>query len=228
MKRLRTMAVVGALLAVVGAPLAYAAGLWFGLPVVGGLAYCAGTSLAGVPGTTPVCNTTAPAGPTTLTGQELIPSDLNPQGTQQAYPGPGTGTSGAQSGLLPLASAASGAYLLTNTGGISAAVTLTVPNGINNVILNATGTITDYTLLLPITPTDGQLVRFASNATLTTVRITSTQGAVAGTAVTVDTPTKVFSPLVPNVSTGLSVTSLTVVGFSYIYNLGNNRWFRVQ
>ncbi len=107
-------------------------------------------------------------------------------------------------------------------------MTLTVPNGINNVILNATGTITDYTLLLPITPTDGQLVRFASNSTLTTVRITSTQGAVGGTAVTVDTPTKVFSPLVPNASTGLSVTSLTVVGFSYIYNLGNNRWFRVQ
>ncbi len=226
MKRLRTIAVVGALLAIVASPFAYAAGLWFGLPVVGGASYCAGASVAGPPGTTAACNVTAPAGPTTTTGNELIPADLNSQGT----PGvPGTNVSGSpQTGYLPLATGASGAYLLTNTGGLSAAVTLTVPNGINNVVLNATGTITDYTLNLPVSPFDGQLVRFASNATLTTIHVTSTGPAVAGTAVSVDTPTKVFSPVVPNAQTGLSVTSSTTIGFDYLYNLSNNRWFRTQ
>ncbi len=229
MKRLRQVAVVVALLAIIGAPLAYAAGLWFGLPVVGGASYCSGTSVAGPPGTTPVCNSTAPAGPTSTTGNELVPADLNPGGTQALYPLPGQGvTAQAQTAFLPLATVASGAYLLTNTGGISAAATLTVPNGINNVVLNATGTITDYTLNLPITPTDGQLVRFTSNATLTTVHVTSTQGALGGVVVSVDTPTKVFSPLVPNVQTGLSVTSSTVIGFTYLYNLSGNRWFRMQ
>lgn len=224
MKRLRLIAVVGAISAIVAIPSVYAAGLWFGLPVVGGGAYCSGSSATGVGATggTLSCNSTAPAGPTTLTGQELIPSDLNPQGTQQAYPGPGTGTSGAQSGLLPLASAASGAYLLTTNQGVTS-LTAQIPNGITNVVLNATGTVTVYALQMPATPTDGQLVRFASNATLTTVLVET-----GSLGQTIDTPTKVFSPLVPNASTGLSVTSVTVVGFEFMYNLSNNRWFRLQ
>jgi hypothetical protein len=133
-----------------------------------------------------------------------------------------------QTGFLPLATVASGAYLLTTNGGLSAAVTATVPNGITNVVLNATGTVTDYTLNLPITPTDGQLVRFATNATLTTIHVTSTGPALGGVAVSVDTPTKVFSPVVPNAQTGLSVTSSTTIGFDYLYNLSGNRWFRTQ
>src|SRR5689334_17889471 len=114
MKRLRTIAVVGALLAIVASPLAYAAGLWFGLPVVGGGSYCAGATATGLgtTGGTLSCNVTAPAGPTTMTGNELIPADLNTGGAQATYPVPGAGVSGAQTGYLPLASAASGAYLL--------------------------------------------------------------------------------------------------------------------
>ncbi len=229
MKRMRFVAAVVALLALVGIPLAYAGGLWFGLPVYGGGTYCSGATVAGVPGTAATCNSVVPVGPTTMSGNELVPSDTNPNGLQTTYPLPGTSVTGAaQTAYLPLANVASGAYLLTSNGGLSAAVTMTVPNGITNVILNATGTITDYTINLPVTPTDGQLLRFTSNATLTTVRVTSTGGAVGGTLVTVDTPTKVFSPLVPNVQTGLSVTSSTTIGIEYLYNLSNNRWFRLQ
>ena len=163
------------------------------------------------------------------TGLEMIPSDLL-VGAVAGSAGPGNAATATapSSGYLPLATVASGAYLLTSNGGLSAAVTLTVPNGLNNVILNATGTITDYTLNLPVNPYDGQLLRFTSNATLTTIRVTSTGGAVGGTAVSVDTPTKVFSPLVPNVQTSLSITSSTSVGFDYLYNLSGNRWFRTQ
>lgn len=225
MKRLiRKVAVVGALLAIVGAPLAYAAGLWFGLPVVGGGTYCSGQTTAGVPGTTAVCNTTVPVGPTSTTGQELLPADLNPQGTQAGYPGPGTGTSGVQTGYLPLATAASGAYqvIVPVTGAVT--FTSSVANGITNVVANLTGTETYMALLLPVTPTDGQLVRFASNATITTFIVTSGLGSTA----TVDTLTKPQSPFVPQPSTSLSITSVTVGGVTYLYNLSNNKWFRMQ
>ncbi len=225
MKRLiRKVAVVGALLAIVGAPLAYAAGLWFGLPVVGGGTYCSGSTTAGPPGTAAVCNTTVPAGPTTMTGQELIPADLNPQGTQAAYPGPGTGTSGVQTGYEPLANVASGAYQLAGVLTPSVTFSPSIANGITNLIVNATGTQTYVGFLLPVTPTDGQIVRITSNVTLTNFAVTSGLGSTA----TVDTPTKVLSPFVPLPSTTLPTTSVTVGGISYLYNLSNNRWFRLQ
>ena len=221
MKRLRLMAVVGALLAITGAPLAYAAGLWFGLPVVGGASYCAGNTVAGVPGTTAVCNTTAPAGPTTTTGNELIPADLNSQGT----PGvPGSNTSAtAQTAYLPLATAASGSYLLTSPTGL-VNMTLTVPNGDTNVMQLLTGTMTTYGLVLPASPFDGQLVRFAANATITTIWVTTAVGSTA----LVDTPTK-FNTFAIGGAMPINssyVTGAVINGFGYLYNLSNNKWYR--
>lgn len=224
MKRFyRKVAVVGALLAIVGAPLAYAGGLWFGLPVIGGASYCSGSTLAGPGGTATVCNTTVPAGPTALTGQELVPSDLNPQGTQAGYPVPGTASSGVQSGLVPVANVASGAYQLVAppTGSITSS--LTINNGITNVVANLTGTQTYTAFLLPVTPTDGQIVRIAANATITTIIVTSGLGSTA----TVDTPTKLLSPFDP-LPPALLTSSATIGGVSYLYNLSNNRWFRLQ
>ena len=224
MQRLRTYAVVGALLAIVIAPLAYAGGLWFGLPVVGGGAYCAGATATGVgpTGGTVSCNSTAPAGPTTTTGQELIPADLNPQGTQAGYPSPGAASSGAQTGYLPLATAASGAYLLTQPTGL-VDMTLVVPNGITNVVQNLTGAMTSYGLELPLTPTDGQIVRWTANMTITTIWVTTGVGSTAS----VNTPTKIVSPFDP-LPPALLTSSATIGGVSYLYNLSGNRWFRLQ
>jgi hypothetical protein len=80
--RVRLLAAVGASIAVIGIPLAYAAGLFPGLPIVGGSAYCTGFSSFQQTPTTPgvtqsptQCNSTAPAGPVGLTGSELIPAD---------------------------------------------------------------------------------------------------------------------------------------------------------
>lgn len=55
--------------------IAYAAGYFPGWPIVGNPSYCVSQSTAGVPGTTPQCTTTAPAGPSGLTGNELVPAD---------------------------------------------------------------------------------------------------------------------------------------------------------
>lgn len=81
MSKLRFVAVTAAAL-VAAAPLAWAAGLFNGFPIVGGASYCDGSSVAGVPGTTAVCNVTVPAGPSGLTGTEMIAADA-PGGSAQ-------------------------------------------------------------------------------------------------------------------------------------------------
>jgi hypothetical protein len=74
--KFRHLAVAASLAALVASPfIAHAAGLFPNLPKVGGASYCAGNILAGVPGTATVCDSTVPAGPTVLTGNELIPAD---------------------------------------------------------------------------------------------------------------------------------------------------------
>lgn len=74
--RLRNMLVAGAAM-VAASSVAWAAGLFQGFPIVGGAAYCTSflvNPLTGVATTN--CNGPAvPAGPTTLTGNELIPAD---------------------------------------------------------------------------------------------------------------------------------------------------------
>ncbi len=77
--RFAAYAVAAAVLLAV--PLAYAAGLFPGFPVVGGAAYCNGTS-TGATGTQ-VCTTTVPAGPTIVTGLERVPADTQIAGGGQ-------------------------------------------------------------------------------------------------------------------------------------------------
>lgn len=71
--RVRFAAVAGLALAASG--VAWGAGLFQGLPVVGGPSYCNSFNTAGVPGTPPQCTNTVPAGPPALTGAEMIPAD---------------------------------------------------------------------------------------------------------------------------------------------------------
>jgi hypothetical protein len=73
--KFRHLVVAASLAAFVGAPLAWAAGLFPNLPIVGSASFCAANVLAGVPGTSTVCASTTPAGPLVLTGKELIPAD---------------------------------------------------------------------------------------------------------------------------------------------------------
>jgi hypothetical protein len=73
------------LVAALGIPLAWAAGNWSTLPIVGGSSFCASTvtgtgGLGGITGqgqgsTGSICAQTIPAGPPFLTGNELVPAD---------------------------------------------------------------------------------------------------------------------------------------------------------
>lgn len=72
----RKWALAAVMTAAIAVPVALAAGMWSSLPIVGGAAFCPGTTIAGVPGTTAVCTGgNVPAGPTAMTGLELIPAD---------------------------------------------------------------------------------------------------------------------------------------------------------
>jgi len=66
---------VAAILAAVLPLSAYAAGIYPNYPGVGVGSFCAGTIIAGVPGTAGVCSSTVPAGPSALTGSEYSAFD---------------------------------------------------------------------------------------------------------------------------------------------------------
>lgn len=97
----RIAALAGALL-LAASGIALAAGNWSNLPVIGGSAYCSSyigspTGQTGVTGTGggtgagAVCGQTVPAGPPSITGEELIPLDLG---------GPNTGSQ-PQTAVIP-------------------------------------------------------------------------------------------------------------------------------
>lgn len=73
MKRTRLALVAGLALAA-ASTLALAAGNWSTLPIIGGNAFCGGTT-TGVGGQ--ICSTNIPAGPPALTGTETAPVDTN-------------------------------------------------------------------------------------------------------------------------------------------------------
>lgn len=76
MTRMRSALMAGLALAI-GSTLAYAAGNWSTLPIVGSDPFCGGTTSTTVGGTGTVCSTTIPAGPPIITGVELVPADTN-------------------------------------------------------------------------------------------------------------------------------------------------------
>ena len=81
MTKARLSVAVCALVALLGVPFAWSAGLFPGLPVVGAAQWCGGYSgyptVVTTPGILPtaICNAFVPAGPTALTGLEIVPAD---------------------------------------------------------------------------------------------------------------------------------------------------------
>lgn len=187
-------------------PLAYAGGIFQGYPIVGSAAFCNSTNSQStsptVPGTLPSntnCTNTVPAGPTTLTGAETYPADTNL--TQGIPP---------QTVRIPTVMAASGAYAtsvpLTGT-------TINVGTGISNYLANPSGTIAALTVVLPQSPIDGQIFRFATSSTISTI---SFSGGASGAAV-------------DNSSTTLTVTTAPAsMGVAFIYKASANSWYRMM
>lgn len=207
MKRFRLLAVVGALVALAAVPLAYASGLFPGLPIVGQAAYCVGYSSYSTSVTSPTstqspiqCNTTSPAGPAALTGLELAPAD-----TQIGNYPPATVS-------IPIPLMSSGPYvynLITN-----AVTNVTIPNLINNYILDETTSIATMSITLPSSPLNGQVVNFTSTHLLTL--ITFLTSGIAG------------SQISGAVTTFATPTTPGTGGISFLYDSVQNYWYRVH
>lgn len=214
--RLRTRVAVGLVAAIAAfVPIAYAAGLFPGLPIVGEAAYCPGYSSYATGTTQPTtspstpnnCNATAPAGPGALSGNEVVIADI-----------PTNTNAGPSSVYIPSPSGASGVYdYVANASlqpsSLNGTGTFTVPNLINNVILDPTGSLTALTVTLPVGPLDGQIVRIVTSQAVT--------------------PTLVITPSsaatkVKNAPATLGTTTSTGPwSASFIYNLAQNIWYRL-
>lgn len=213
LKKLGLAAVVAASVAI---PAAYASGIFQGYPVVGSAAFCTSTNSQStantVPGTLPssVCTTTTPAGPTTLTGSEVIPMD-----TGVANGG------GAATVLLPsmsLGNGFGGTTIATTTGTTAAVV---VADGISNYIYAGAGAATYTSLKLPPNPMQNQkfcLTDAGTGILTTTAIVVGTTGqTIVGTAVT-------SIPVATAVGTAGTVT---LSSNCWLYTSASKVWYRV-
>ncbi len=198
MSRFRSAAVALAALALVSTAV-FAAGLFPGFPIVGGASYCSSQSTSGVPGTTAACNVTVPAGPTILTGNELIPADTALPSGQQP-----------QTVLLSMASIGSGPYQYVAPAD---AASTTVLATTRQLILDPAGTLTTSTIVLPPATAliDNQKFSVSSSKTITGLTVT------AGSGTTVS-----------NAPTALTISTTGSYGYSWLYRSANTTWYRTQ
>lgn len=216
-KRYRSAAVaVTALLAT--SSLVWAAGNYSTYPIVGGASFCAstvsgaggfntdgnvgggGATGQGQASSGSLCAQTVPAGPTILTGSELVPADT--QIGSGANP---------QTVTIPMASL-NALPLTVSAVPTSTTTTLSATNLTGGYVLTATGTITAATISLPSAPIDGQQFAISSNRTITTLSVTdNTAGHAVASAPTV-----------------LTLSTTAPMGYRFLYNAAALTWYRVQ
>ncbi len=171
------------------------AGIWNNTyPIVGGARRCVST----VNG---VCSSYIAAGPTSITGNELVPADTQLTGGQQP-----------QTVLLSMASLNSlpTSYQAITAG--SAFYTYTVPNTTGRIIFTASGTISDERVTAPAAPIDGQKVYVSSTHTITAFQFIANTGQTLAVA----TPTV------------LTASTTVPQGYKWVYRASNTTWYRVQ
>lgn len=196
MKRFRLLALSAAVI-LSGTVLAYAAGLWPTYPIVGSAAFCAGQS-TGV--TSQVCTTTVPAGPTIVTGNELIPADTAKAG-------------GSQPQTVRLSMGSLNALPITVQTITTVAPTVSAANNSGGVLFHSGATITTASIWLPQSPIDGQQYAVATDRTISTLTMSAGALTMANTGL--------VTGITPTVVPGSS-------GVRYLYNLALGTWFRIQ
>lgn len=208
---------VGCAALVIASTALYAAGNWSTLPIVGYSSYCASTvtgtgGLGGITGQGQgslgsICAQTVPAGPASLTGNEVVPADLyNPSTISQTNGGVSPAT-----GLLSLASL--NAMPLTVTSVISATTTQLTPTSVSGgFVLHSTGAITGIQVWMPAAPIDGQQFALTADNNITTLTI-NVQGAVQ---------------TISNKPTALTTSTTGSYGYRYMYNAAATNWYRLQ
>lgn len=204
MKPFRKGLIAVGFLAAMVSTVAYAAGLFSTLPIIGGASFCASTvtgtgGLGGITGqgqgsTGSICGQTVPAGPPSLTGAELFPADT----------GAGGNGGGAATAVVTTCQMGAGAYTLVSpwTG-----TTATIPNQTCYYYVGGTTTVTTLTLTMPSAPLDGQTVVLASTVAITTLSVIAN----TGQTIAAGGPT--------------SAVANTSVG-KWIYNASLKTWFR--
>ncbi len=205
MRRLRLAAVVGAFLALIASPVAYAAGLWWGLPLFGTAAYCTGYSqyptAATVPGTQAggaVCNSTAPAGPLLFSGTETFPTDV------YGAAAPSAQTNTAPSVVnMPLVTLGQGPYVVN----IAPTTTQTIPNNTPWYIIQG-GDASGWTVVMPSAPIEGQIQRIVCGFT---------------TAGTLTVAANTSQTVVGNPN---AVCTVGTAGFAFRYVAASTTWYR--
>ena len=224
------IALVGVL--ALGSYYALAAGNYSMYPVVGSAAICAGTvtGTGGLGGNTgqgqgsigSICPLSIPAGPSIVTGNELIPADTEalPSGS---HPQTVVLTLASLNSLpLTLASVNNlgelASYNLTPTSTSGGIIISPVSNSGNTLLI--TGQVNVF---LPATPIDGQQFRIASagaaitstSATPTSLVVALSSAATAGTTI-LNGPIQIVTSTTGN------------QGYTYWYNAANLRWIRLQ
>ena len=183
-----------ALVACVG--IAAATGNFANWPIIGSASYCAG--IENTPG---ACSLTVPAGPTALTGNELIPMDTNlAQGMQP------------QTVLSKPASLGIGPYVYeAPLTGVSIIMTAQQ----RSLIIEPAGTIATHTVVLPAAAVlvDGQAFGLCSTQIITALTITPGAGtSVSGTQTATTVPTATGAAVCPE----------------WIYRQANTTWYRIH
>lgn len=219
MMKAKPFVVGGVVAAAVCVPMAWGAGLFATLPIIGGRAYCAATIVQGssqtgitgtmgqpappfpvpgvfegFPGTPPgfnpvVCQSSVPPGPATFSGTENAPFDVYPPGAQIM-------AGGAQTALIKVTQLGQGALLDLNTAPTPAGNPVLLPASTGFAVLD-TGLGATATIDLPNPAIDGEIVSLVCNGggstslTVQTASPTATAPAPTGpqTQTIVPTPT---------------------------------------
>jgi hypothetical protein len=215
--KLKTMGLAAVVATSVLVPLAYASGIFQGYPIVGSASFCTSQNSQStantVPGTIPSgnCTTTTPAGPTTVTGNEVIPAD-----TGIANGG------GPATVLLPMSLMTNGYGGTTTNATTGTGQNPVVADGISNYIYIGAGTATFATLTLPPNPAPNQKFCLTDAGTgiltLSSIVVGTTGQLIVGT-----TPTSI--PVATAVGTAGTVTLSTNC---WLYVAGTTKtWYRI-
>lgn len=203
----RYLAVAG-IAVTIASTAAYAAGYFPGFPIVGSAAYCQGVSSYSTSVTNPgaaqsptVCNNNVPAGPTIVTGNELIPAD--------------TGLNNPATVLLPLAAinALPPAYpVFASSTAVNA---FTVSPLVGKVVILAVNNnaLSNTSMQMPANPIDGQELQVSSTATIGTFNVSANVGQ------TLDTQAK---------TTAITASTTVSFGYAYIWRAADSTWRRLQ
>jgi len=216
LKRARSAAIaVSALMLTSG--VLYAAGNYSAYPIVGGASFCLSTvGVNGQAGNTgqgggsagssgAYCAQTVPAGPSIVTGNELIPADTGLAGG--ASPQTVVLTLASLNALPIPVSTVTGSTFTVAANPLAGGAFLHLGSGQGAVM-------TAVTVDLPAAPIDGQQFRVSGDANVTTLTMTA-----------VNSPANVT---ISNNPTTMTTTTTGPFGYAFRYSAALNAWGRLQ